>query len=63
VLVGDLFIDEGVHVEIYPLEVEDEVLWRLADTRLLRDISLLLAKIAFIVSYEFAKDESVEGLG
>jgi hypothetical protein len=34
-LVSDLLIDKGVHVEIYPLEVEDEVLWRFADTRLL----------------------------
>ena len=49
-LIGDLFIDEGIHIEVDSLQVEDQVLWSFADPCLLRDISLLVAEITVVVA-------------
>ena len=49
-LIGDLFIDEGIHIEVDSLQVEDQVLWGFADPCLLRDISLLVAEVTVVVA-------------
>ena len=60
-LIGDLFIDEGIHIEVDSLQVEDQVLWSFADPCLLRDISLLVAEITVVVADQLSEDESLEG--
>lgn len=58
--IGDLFIDEGIHIEVDPLQMEDQVLRCFADSCFLGDISLLVAEITVVVTDQLSKNESLE---
>lgn len=58
--IGDLFIDEGIHIEVNSLQMKDQVLRSFADSCLLGDIGLLIAKITVIVTDQLSKDESLK---
>jgi hypothetical protein len=59
-LIGNFFIDEGVHIKVYSLEMEDEVLRSFANSCFLRNISFFIAEIAFVVGDQLAQDKSIE---
>ncbi len=60
VLVGDLLVNEGVHVKVNPLQVEDQVLRGLAYTRSFGNIGLLTTEIAFIVTNQLSQNKPAE---
>jgi len=57
-----LFIYEGIHVEVYSFQVQNQVLRRFTDSSLLRNIIFLITKITSKIIYQLAQDKSIERL-